>query len=50
MDKIVECVPNFSEGRSEAVIKEITDTIESVAEGRGILREPYGFSAKHMSK
>ena len=28
---IVECVPNFSEGRSAAVIKEITDTIEAVA-------------------
>ncbi len=29
MDKIVECVPNFSEGRNEAVIKEITDEIEN---------------------
>jgi glutamate formiminotransferase/formiminotetrahydrofolate cyclodeaminase len=28
---IVECVPNFSEGRNLAVIKEITDTIEAVA-------------------
>ena len=28
---IVECVPNFSEGRNPAVIKEITDTIEAVA-------------------
>ncbi len=30
MDKIVECVPNFSEGQNPAVIKDITDTIESV--------------------
>jgi glutamate formiminotransferase/formiminotetrahydrofolate cyclodeaminase len=28
---IVECVPNFSEGRNPAVIKEITDVIEAVA-------------------
>lgn len=28
---IVECVPNFSEGRNPAVIKEITDAIEAVA-------------------
>ena len=31
MERIVECVPNFSEGRDEGVIKEITDTIEAVA-------------------
>jgi glutamate formiminotransferase/formiminotetrahydrofolate cyclodeaminase len=31
---IVECVPNFSEGRSPAVIKEITDAIESVTNVR----------------
>jgi len=31
MERIVECVPNFSEGRDEGVIKEITDTIETVA-------------------
>lgn len=28
--KIVECVPNFSEGRDMGVIKQITDAIESV--------------------
>jgi glutamate formiminotransferase/formiminotetrahydrofolate cyclodeaminase len=28
MEQIVECVPNFSEGRNDAVIKEITDVIE----------------------
>ncbi len=27
MEQIVECVPNFSEGRNDAVIKEITDVI-----------------------
>lgn len=31
MERIVECVPNFSEGRDEGIIKEITDTIETVA-------------------
>ncbi|MBP3535278.1 MAG: glutamate formimidoyltransferase [Muribaculaceae bacterium] len=28
--RIIECVPNFSEGRNPRVIKEITDAIESV--------------------
>ena len=28
--RIIECVPNFSEGRDMAVIKQITDTIEKV--------------------
>jgi glutamate formiminotransferase/formiminotetrahydrofolate cyclodeaminase len=31
MDRIVECVPNFSEGRNDAVIKEITDAIAAVS-------------------
>ncbi len=31
MKKLIECVPNFSEGRDMAVIKQITDQIESVA-------------------
>ncbi|MCM1111490.1 MAG: glutamate formimidoyltransferase, partial [Clostridium sp.] len=30
-ERIIECVPNFSEGRDMAVIKQITDEIESVA-------------------
>lgn len=30
MKRIIECVPNFSEGRDMNVIKEITDAIESV--------------------
>jgi glutamate formiminotransferase/formiminotetrahydrofolate cyclodeaminase len=31
---IVECVPNFSEGRNPAVIKAITDAVEAVAGAR----------------
>jgi len=31
MEQIVECVPNFSEGRNDGVIKEITDVIEEVS-------------------
>ena len=30
MNKILECVPNFSEGRNTTIIKEITNAIESV--------------------
>lgn len=30
MPALIECVPNFSEGRDEAVIRQITDAIESV--------------------
>lgn len=30
MDQIIECVPNLSEGRDPAVIREITEEIESV--------------------
>jgi len=29
--KIIECVPNFSEGQDTALIKEITDAMESVS-------------------
>ncbi len=29
-DQLIECVPNFSEGRDPAMIKQITDRIESV--------------------
>jgi glutamate formiminotransferase/formiminotetrahydrofolate cyclodeaminase len=34
MDPIVECVPNISEGRNPAAIKEVTDAIEAVGEVR----------------
>ncbi len=30
MKKIIECVPNFSEGKDLSLIKQITDAIESV--------------------
>lgn len=30
MEKLIECVPNFSEGRNKAIIKQITDEIENV--------------------
>src|SRR5204863_9295125 len=30
MPKLIECVPNFSEGRDQNVIRQITDMIESV--------------------
>src|SRR5215203_6293051 len=30
MKKLIECVPNFSEGRDQNVIRHITDAIESV--------------------
>ncbi len=29
-DQLIECVPNFSEGRDHGIIKQITDAIESV--------------------
>src|SRR5919204_3761442 len=30
MSKLIECVPNFSDGRDQNVIRQITDAIESV--------------------
>src|SRR3954453_13126713 len=30
MQKLIECVPNFSEGRDQAIIRQITSAIESV--------------------
>jgi glutamate formiminotransferase/formiminotetrahydrofolate cyclodeaminase len=36
MQKLIECVPNFSEGRDQNVIRQITDAIESV-EGVSLL-------------
>ena len=29
---LVECVPNFSEGKNQDIIKQITDAIEAVEE------------------
>jgi glutamate formiminotransferase/formiminotetrahydrofolate cyclodeaminase len=31
MKQLIECVPNFSEGRDPAILKQITDVIESVS-------------------
>ena len=36
MQKLIECVPNFSEGRDQNVIRQITDAVESV-EGVSLL-------------
>ncbi|MDX2415784.1 MAG: glutamate formimidoyltransferase [Bacteroidales bacterium] len=30
MSRLIECVPNFSEGRNMGIVKQITDTIEAV--------------------
>src|SRR5438094_10620138 len=30
MEKLIECVPNFSEGRDKKIIRQITDAIASV--------------------
>ena len=43
MRQIIECVPNFSEGRDLSIIKQITDTIESV-KGVRILNIDPGFA------
>ncbi|MDP6967363.1 MAG: glutamate formimidoyltransferase, partial [Candidatus Marinimicrobia bacterium] len=32
MEKIVECVPNFSEGRDESILEAISRSVESVSE------------------
>ena len=36
MTRLIECVPNFSEGRDPAVLRRITDVIEA-AEGVRLL-------------
>lgn len=41
--KIIECVPNFSEGRDLAIIKQITDAVESV-EGVKLLNVDPGYA------
>ena len=43
MKKLIECVPNFSEGRDMAVIKQITDEVEKV-DGVKLLDVDPGFS------
>ncbi len=43
MKKLIECVPNFSEGRDMAVMKQITDEIEKI-DGVKLLDVDPGFS------
>ena len=40
-NQLIECVPNFSEGRDMSIIKQITDEIESV-EGVLLLNVDHG--------
>jgi glutamate formiminotransferase/formiminotetrahydrofolate cyclodeaminase len=42
MDKIVECVPNFSEGRDKAVIEKIADAVRNTADARLLDVDPNG--------
>jgi len=44
MKKLIECVPNFSEGRDLSIIKKLTDTIEGV-EGIKLLNVDRGHGA-----
>ena len=44
MEQILECVPNFSEGRDQTVIKQITDAIERVS-GVALLHVDTGYAA-----
>lgn len=46
MKKLIECVPNFSEGRDMRVIKQITDVIEAV-EGVELLDVDPGADTNH---
>ena len=43
MKKLIECVPNFSEGRDMTVIKQITDEVEKV-DGVKLLDVDPGYS------
>src|SRR5438270_12449471 len=43
MQKLIECVPNFSEGRDQNVIRQITDAVKSV-EGVSLLDIDLGAS------
>jgi glutamate formiminotransferase/formiminotetrahydrofolate cyclodeaminase len=47
MNQLIECVPNFSEGRNPLVIKQITDAIESV-EGIKLLNVDPGKATNRM--
>ena len=43
-DQLVECIPNFSEGRDESVIKKIIEAIQSVSDTK-ILHVDMGYDA-----
>ena len=49
MQNLIECVPNFSEGRDLDAIRQITDAIESV-EGVSLLDVDPGASTKGSLK
>jgi len=44
MAKLVECIPNFSEGRDAAVVEQIADTARSIA---GVTLLDYSMDASH---
>ena len=44
MRRLIECVPNFSEGRDKSVIRQITDAITGV-EGVQLLHVDSGYAA-----
>ncbi len=46
MQQLIECVPNFSEGRDMGVIKQITDEIEKI-EGVKLLDVDPGAATNH---
>src|SRR5437773_858415 len=46
MEKLIECVPNFSEGRDEKIIRQITDAIKST-EGVSLLDVDPGATTNH---
>lgn len=39
MSKIIECIPNFSEGKNQAVIDKISEAAASVPNARLIKRQ-----------
>ena len=44
-DILIECVPNFSEGRDNDILKQITDEIEVVVQVNGKVRSKITVSA-----
>ena len=48
--RIVECVPNFSEGRDKAVIRQITSAIESSGGVKLLDVDPGGLSSRSSAR